>query len=190
MNVFDEHPFRVILDYAHNAAAFSVLTGLVDKLDVENRKIIAVACPGDRRDEDILEAAEVLAGHYDHYVLKADDNRRGRGNDEVPQIMKKGLMANGVAEDAITIIPDEQEAINAALEMARPKDLLIVIWDNVTRSWKQIIHFGSDELTPATVEPTGPVMATSYQDIIDDSQMLISDERGVRLARDDMEDGD
>lgn len=190
MNVFDEHSFRVILDYAHNPAAFSVVTDLVDKLDGYERKMIVASCPGDRRDEDIEESAKVLAGHYDHYFLKADDNRRGRGDDEIPNMLKGFLMKNGVAEDAITVIPDEFEAIATALKAAEEKDLLIVIGDNVTRSWKQIINFGDDRPVDSTSGTDGPLMATTYEDLIDETQQLIRDERGVRLARDDEEDGD
>lgn len=190
MNVFDELPFRVILDYAHNPAAFETLTNLVDKLDNHNRKIIAVSSPGDRRDEDIMESTRILAGHYDHYVLKADDNRRGRGDDEIPQLMKQGLIDNGVAEDAITIIPDEQEAIEQALKMGGEKDLLIVIGDNVARSWKQIVHFG-DSLPEVAVDPDAePAIPMDYGELVDEDQSLISDDRGVRLARSEDEDGD
>ena len=42
-------------------------------------------------------------------------------------------------QDAISIIPDEQEAIDAALRMGRPGDLVLVFADALTRSWKQII---------------------------------------------------
>ncbi|VAV94761.1 Cyanophycin synthase [hydrothermal vent metagenome] len=189
MNVFDELPFRVILDYAHNPAAFEGLTNLVDRLDNHERKIIAVSCPGDRRDEDVLESARILAGHYGHYVLKADDNRRGRGDDEIPKLMKKGLMDHGVAEDAITVIPDEQEAIQHCLEMGEEKDLLVVIGDNVSRSWKQIVYFGDGEQGSGNVESTKSI-DTAYEGLVDGEQPLISDERGVRLARNDTEDSD
>ncbi len=190
MNVFDELPFRVILDYAHNPAAFEGLTNLVDRLDNHKRKIITVSCPGDRRDEDVLESARILAGHYGHYVLKADDNRRGRGDDEIPKLLKKGLMDHGVAEDAITIIPDEQDAIQHCLEMGEEKDLLVIIGDNVSRSWKQIVHFGDGEQASENVESTKSSDTITYEGLVDDEQSLISDERGVRLARNDTEDGD
>ena len=68
----------------------------------------------------MLESARILAGHYDHYILKADDNRRGRADDEIPQLMKKGLLANGVAEEAITVIADEQQAIRHGLDVGVP----------------------------------------------------------------------
>jgi len=190
MNVFDELPFRVILDYAHNAAAFNELTNLVDKLDGHGRKIIAVACPGDRRDEDVAESAAILAGHYDHYVLKADDNRRGRGDDEIPQLMKKHLLEQGVLEDSITIIPDEQTAIQHTLEMGQEKDLLVIIGDNVARSWKQIVHFGGEELKAASSSGEEPAIAMNYEDLVDEDQSLISDDRGVRVAKEIDEDAD
>src|SRR6186713_652011 len=34
MNIFDEHPFKVILDYGHNAAAVEAMVSLVTRLDV------------------------------------------------------------------------------------------------------------------------------------------------------------
>ena len=189
-NVFDQLPFRVILDYAHNPAAFETLTRLVDRLDNHPRKMIVASSPGDRRDEDVLESARILAGHYDHYILKADDNRRGRADDEIPQLMKQGLLANGVSEDAITVIADEQLAIRHGLEMGAEKDLLVVIGDNVARSWKQIVHFGEAPSSLQAGPGDAPVASTSFGYMADNEQALISDERGVRLARSDDDDGD
>ena len=104
--------------------------------------------------------------------------------------MKEALTKNGVSEDAISIIADEVDAIDAALNAAQEKDLLIVIGDNVSRSWKQIINFGEDRPVDDIAKSDGPIMAPAYEDLIDDTQQLIRDERGVRLARDHDEDGD
>ncbi|HRV81143.1 MAG TPA: cyanophycin synthetase, partial [Planctomycetota bacterium] len=83
MNVFDEHPFKVILDYGHNAAAVRAMVDLVGRLEPKGRRIVVVAAPGDRRDEDIIEVAEAVAGKFDHYICRRDDNFRGRDGDEV-----------------------------------------------------------------------------------------------------------
>ena len=190
MNVFDQLPFRVILDYAHNPAAFRELTKLVDRLDTYNRKTIVVSCPGDRRDEDVVDSCAILAGHYDHYILKADDNRRGRGDDEIPQMMKKYLLENGVEESAITVIPDEQMAIQHGLQQGQDKDLLIVIGDNVTRSWKQIVNFGGNKVKAESSDSGGSASTLVFEDLIDEDQSIIIDDRGVRLAREFHEDGD
>ena len=67
-NVFDEHPFKVIVDYAHNPAAVLAMCQLADRLDVKGRRLLVLAAPGDRRDEDVRAIAETAAGHFDHYV--------------------------------------------------------------------------------------------------------------------------
>ena len=186
MNIYNEHPFKVILDYAHNPAAFRVLTDTVDRMEVNGSRIGVISMPGDRRDEDITESAAILAGHFDKYICKADDNRRGRGDDEVPQLMRAGLLANGVSDDQISIIPSEEAAIDTALESGVEGDLLVVFGDNITRCWKQIIYFGGEreegeEPVDLTVDTDAKPDLGMY---LNEGQQLISDERGVRLARD------
>ena len=140
MNIYDEHPFRVILDYAHNPAAVKAMCDLVDRFDVEGKRIIVLSAPGDRRDEDIREIAQTASGHFDHFICRADDNRRGRDSDEVATMLKNKLLEEGIASDQIEVIPDEQEANTRALEMAETGDLILVLGDNVKRTWKQIIY--------------------------------------------------
>ena len=191
MNVFNEHPFKVILDYAHNPAAFRVISEMVDRMEVKGRKIAVVSMPGDRRDEDITESAGILAGHFDHYICKADDNRRGRGEDEVPQLLRAGLQSHNVAQDSISIIPDEQDAIAAALEQAAEGDLLVIFGDNITRCWKQIIYHGGDREVPEDLDITidENISGASPGLMLEDGMHLISDDKGVRLARSE-EEGD
>ncbi len=189
MNIYDEHPFRVILDYAHNPAAVKAMCGLVDRFDVDGKRIVVLAGPGDRRDDDIREIAAIAAGHFDHFICRCDDNRRGRGHDEVAVMLKNKLLEMGVSADRIEAVPDEQEATTRALEMAQTGDLVLVLGDNTKRTWKQIIYFNSG----ARVETTGKKAVNSIdlpdtEDFaIADDLEIISDERGVRIAR---EEGD
>jgi cyanophycin synthetase len=191
MNVFNEHPFKVILDYAHNPAAFRVISQMVDRMDVNGRKIAVVSMPGDRRDEDISESAGVLAGHFDQFICKADDNRRGRGDDEVPRLLREGLIANGVAAEDVSIVADEQEAVTAGLELAGEGDLLVVFGDNITRCWKQIIYHGGEREAEEPQEDIPESQSAGYSPglMLESGLQLISDDRGVRLAREE-EDGD
>ncbi|NOD30423.1 cyanophycin synthetase [Ruegeria atlantica] len=191
MNVYDEHPFKVILDYGHNPAALKAMAALADQLEIKGRRLCVVAMPGDRRDEDIIDGAAALAGHFDHFICKADDRRRGRGHDEVPRMMRQALIDNGVDDASITVIPDEVEAVNAGLQQAAPGDLLVIFGDDTTRCWKQIIYFSSDGATPdAEVAPKTTAVDTSFEDMFENDQNLIRDERGVRLAREISEDAD
>jgi cyanophycin synthetase len=185
MNIYDEHPFKVILDYAHNAAAVRAICGLVDRFEIDGRKICVLAAPGDRRDEDIRDIAVEAAGHFDHYICRRDDNRRGRGPDEVAVMLKDALLAEGIHIDAIEVIPDEQEATARALEFAQAGDLVLVLGDNVKRSWKQIIYFnaGAHIENGATKVPATLELPETEDFKFSDDVEIISDERGVRIAR-------
>jgi cyanophycin synthetase len=187
MNIYNEHPFKVILDYAHNAAAVKAICDLVDRFDVEGRRIAVLAAPGDRRDQDIHKIASIAAGHFDHYICRCDDNRRGRGDDEVATMLKETLLKQGVAASAIEVVPDEQEATRHALEIAATNDLVLVLGDNVKRSWKQIIYFNSGAHAEETGAKTPVAMELPETDefSFDSEVEIISDKRGVRIARDE-----
>ena len=189
MNIYDEHPFKVILDYAHNPAAVRAMCNLVDRFEPEGRRIVVLAAPGDRRDEDIREIAEVASGHFDQFICRCDDNRRGRGQDEVAVMLKNKLLECGVEPDRITVIPDEQEAASKALEIAQSGDLVLLLADNIKRSWKQIIYFNSEAKgDDGSVKATATIVLPETEDFKFDSDVeIISDERGVRIAR---EEGD
>jgi cyanophycin synthetase len=189
MNVFDEHPFKVILDYGHNAAAVGAMCGLASRLECGGRRIAVLAAPGDRRDEDIRNIATIAAPHFDHFVCKRDDNTRGRDGDEVPALLADSLRAAGIADAAIEVIPAEAEAINHALSAGRPGDLILIFADDLTRSWKQIVHFEADaDMLPSEPGTVPPVALTEAPpEVIGDDDELIRDERGVRLARIDEE---
>jgi cyanophycin synthetase len=187
MNVFDEHPFKVIVDYGHNAPAVDLMAQLAQRLDVSGRRLVVLAAPGDRRDQDILDIARAAAGRFDHYVCRRDDRPRGRGHDEVPKLLRDGLVANGVPPDNIDVLPDEREAHEHALRLARPGDLVLLFADALTRTWKQVINFQSDA-PPSPVERTrvAPLAVPELPAVEVPSlngDTLVRDERGVRLAR-------
>ena len=189
MNVFDEHPFKVVMDYAHNAHAVGMMADLAQRLEVSGRRIVVVAAPGDRRDEDIQDIARAVAGRFDHYLVKRDDSLRGRDGDEVPRIIARALQAAGVAEAAIEQIPDEQQAIDAALRMGRPGDLLLVFADALARSWKQITKFTPDGAGPRggrqvelpSLEPT----LRADEAVVAAMEGVVREERGLVFARHD-----
>ncbi len=201
MNVFNEHPFKVLFDYGHNAHAVAAMADVAARLDVGGRRIVVLAGPGDRRDEDLVAIADAVAGRFDHYICRRDDNLRERGADEVPRIQAAALRAAGVPAAAIEVIPDEQEAIEAALRMGRPGDLLLIFADALVRSWKQVTKFkpagataapaaaGADDARPAPrpAPPPGPAAEPSARPAEAGApafslEGLIRDERGVRVA--------
>ena len=188
MNIFSEHPFKVIMDYGHNADAIGMMAELANRLDCSGRRIVVLAGPGDRRDEDLREMALAVAGSFDAYVLKRDDNTRGRGDDEVPNLMAAALRESGVAADAIHVIPDEQQAIDAALRMGQLGDLLLVFADALARSWKQITKFRPEGAAPV-VEPSAPPAPTALDPAEDEGfdpaamAGVVRDARGLVFER-------
>jgi cyanophycin synthetase len=197
LNIFDEHPFKVILDYAHNPAAIKTITDLAERLDVKGKRRIVIAMPGDRRDEDIIEAAKIVASTFDSFVCKADDDRRGRGHDEVPTLLKKTLEANGVDAKNIQVIPNEVDAVKLSLESCEPGDLVIILGDNITRCWKQIVHFNNVSEHPVNKDdkPSSDFPEKLYEPIehkfeLQEGTRIVKDERGVHIVVDREEDSD
>ncbi len=192
MNVYDALGFKVLLDYGHNPAAVKAMCTLVDNLvaggvlATGGKRVCVLAAPGDRRDEDILEVARIAAHSFDEIILRRDDNPRGRGDREVPELLQKGLIASGFPADKLTIITHEVDALQDALDRCKPGDLLLVFCDKVTRSWKQIIyHHQQQGGRPPVEDETPPAVAQQPQE--DETPLstsgLVRDARGVRLAR-------
>ncbi|MEE4637407.1 MAG: cyanophycin synthetase [Wenzhouxiangella sp.] len=186
MNIYDDHPFRVIMDYAHNPAAVRAMCDLVERFEVEGRRLVVLGAPGDRRDEDIEAIADVAAKHFDHFICRCDDHRRGRGDDEVARMLQDRLIHNGVKPENIDIVVDEQASIDHALGIAAPGDLLLVLADQVKRSWKQIIYFDAGQAESAQTHRPDSVIVPDLEGFsLDESTSLVSDERGVRIAREE-----
>jgi cyanophycin synthetase len=179
MNIFDEHGFRVILDYGHNEAAVGAMVDLVRRLNPLGRKIVCVTCPGDRRDQDIRDIAAKVAGSFDVYFCHGDDNPRGRAPDEVPRLLRQALIDFGVSPERISLAESEERSVQSALEMARPTDLVLVFCEAITRTWKQIIYFRPAE-APKPVAPERRVAAAGFD--VPEGYRVVSDDRGVRIA--------
>ncbi|HVQ46041.1 MAG TPA: cyanophycin synthetase [Gemmatimonadales bacterium] len=189
MNIYDEHPFKVILDYGHNAAAVEAMVSLVSRLDVAGRRLVVLAAPGDRRDEDIAEIGRIAAGNFERYICRRDDVLRGRRPDEVPQLLRDALVANGVPAEQILVTPEEQAAVDAGLRESEPGDLLLIFGDKITRTWKQVIQFQPNAASRMVERPrpSAPAMAmaVSADGGEDHRREFVRDSRGVRVPREE-----
>jgi cyanophycin synthetase len=188
MNIFDEHPFKVILDYGHNPAAVEAMCDLVERLEVVGRRIAVLAGPGDRRDEDIADIGRIAAGRFDRYICRRDDALRGRRPDEVPHLLRDALLTHGVSAEQILVIPDEQQAIDTALREAQPTDLVLVFADAITRSWKQVIQFRPEAPSRPAERPRAarpePAVPVAVAPMLEDARReFVRDTRGVWLPR-------
>jgi cyanophycin synthetase len=143
-NIFDEHPFRVIVDYGHNPAAMIKMVELIKSL----RHLDAIGvmmAPGDRKDDAIREIGKIAAEAFDVIIAKEDSNLRGRPPGSVARLLHEGALAGGAAEDRIHERLSEAEAVELALLLAKPGDLVVIFADDVTKTWKQVIYWGRPE---------------------------------------------
>ena len=142
LNVHDAHGFRVILDYAHNAAGLTALGEVVRGLRHRYRKAICcLSIPGDRRDEDILEMGRIAGTIFDEFFFREDPATRGRPRGEVMNLLKEGALQGGAAEERVHLIAGEDGATAAALTAAGPGELLVITPTDVTGAWQQVNEF-------------------------------------------------
>lgn len=157
LNVHDAHGFRVIVDYAHNAAGLEALGKVVKGLSHRYKRTIgSVSMAGDRRDEDILELGRIAAGIFDELIFREDPYTRGRPRGEVMNLLKEGALQAGRSSEHMHLIAGERASTAAALAMGRPGDLIVVTPTDVKAAWEQV-----NEFKPAAVRTAsrGPLIA-------------------------------
>lgn len=135
-NVFDVGSARVIVDYGHNPHALKAVQAAVMQMR-PRRTIGVVAAPGDRRDADIQELAVVAANTFDTIIVREDDDLRGREPGEVAHLIVDAIKRSR-SSLPVNIIEDEAEAVDHALGMAGPGDLVVVFVDRVDETVQQV----------------------------------------------------
>ncbi|HYK02604.1 MAG TPA: cyanophycin synthetase [Thermoanaerobaculia bacterium] len=128
LNFVDFDGFRVLIDYAHNPHGLAAMSELADSLR-RNRNVCVIGLPGDRRDEDIRNAARIVGEHFDRVIVRDDIDLRGRKPGEVARIIREGLIAGGLRESQIVERSVEEEAIAYAVSEGQPGDLIVYIAD-------------------------------------------------------------
>ncbi|PVM93658.1 cyanophycin synthetase [Caulobacter endophyticus] len=142
LNVADIHGFRVIVDYAHNPGALEAVGEMVARLrEHHGRAIGVVSIPGDRRDEDIRRMGAIAASLFDELVLRERPDGRGRPAGSVIALLREGALSEGFPESRLHRVPSEPKAVEHALGLARPGDLLMIFPTAVERVWAQIHAF-------------------------------------------------
>ncbi|MDP8994969.1 MAG: cyanophycin synthetase, partial [Pseudomonadota bacterium] len=151
LNVHDAHGFRVIVDYAHNAAGLQAIGQVVRGLSQRYKRTIgAVSIAGDRRDEDIVEMGRIAAGIFDEIIFREDPYTRGRPRGQVMGLLREGALQAGRSEDHLHLIAGEKASTAAALAMGQPGDLIVITPTDVHAAWQQVNAF-----KPALVRSAG-----------------------------------
>ncbi|WP_338762328.1 cyanophycin synthetase [Massilia sp. METH4] len=122
-NVFDVRGVTVVVDYAHNPAAYTALSGMARGLS-KGKVVGVVTAPGDRRDQDLQAVGATCANGFDEIVVY-ESNNRGRAPGECARLMLAGAATSGRPDEAIHSRLNGQEALRHGLSLCRPGDVMV-----------------------------------------------------------------
>jgi cyanophycin synthetase len=122
-NVFDVRGVTVIVDYAHNPAAYAALAEMARAL-LPGQLVGIVTAPGDRRDDDLRDVGRVCAGRFDELVVY-ESSSRGRAHGGAVDLILQGAEDIVGKTDTLHREPDVGAAIRLGLSLCRRGDVLV-----------------------------------------------------------------
>jgi cyanophycin synthetase len=122
-NVFDIDGVTVIVDYAHNTAAYGALAETARAMTA-GKLVGVVSAPGDRRDEDLIDIGSACAAGFDELVVYETENR-GRADGETSALLIEGARRARFPQDQLRCELDVHEAIRAGLALCEKGDVLV-----------------------------------------------------------------
>ena len=132
MNIFEFKKFKVLIDFAHNASGYKGVEDYLESVEA-TKKIGIIAGVGDRRDEDIIECANIASRMFDHIIIRQEKYLRGRTEDEIINLILEGIKNSGRSV-TYEIIPKETEAIRHAINCAEEGSFITALSDVVTNA--------------------------------------------------------
>jgi cyanophycin synthetase len=129
MNIFNFGEFTVVVDYAHNTHGLQCAGPFIQSMPA-SRRIGVIAGIGDRREEDIVSIGYESARVFDEIIIRHDADLRGRSAEELDEIVCRGIWKADPSKK-VTIIPDEKEAVKAAIAQAGNGALAVIFADDV-----------------------------------------------------------
>jgi UDP-N-acetylmuramoyl-L-alanyl-D-glutamate--2,6-diaminopimelate ligase len=121
-------PFGVIVDYAHSPASLEGVLGLLAPIaSAQGGGLIAVFGSGGERDTAKRAVMGRIAGERCRLVVAADEDPRGEDPAAIVDEIVRGAESAGRRRGVDVLgIPDRRAAIEAAMERARPGDVVLL----------------------------------------------------------------
>jgi UDP-N-acetylmuramoyl-L-alanyl-D-glutamate--2,6-diaminopimelate ligase len=121
-------PFGVIVDFAHSPVALrTVLDLLAPSAASRGGGLIAVFGSAGERDTAKRPQMGRIAGERARIVIVTDEDPRGEDRDRINDEIARGAEAAGKRRDHdLLVIADRRAAIEAAIERARPGDIVLL----------------------------------------------------------------
>ncbi|RZA34526.1 MAG: cyanophycin synthetase, partial [Lysobacteraceae bacterium] len=102
-NMFDIRGVTVIVDYAHNPAAYKAMAEMARAL-LPGQLVGIVTAPGDRRDEDLREVGRVCGARFDELVVYESQSRGREVGEAVDLILDGAEEAAGMSDTLHRVI--------------------------------------------------------------------------------------
>lgn len=117
-------PYAVIVDYAHTPDGLENVLRTVKEF-AQNRIILVFGCGGDR-DRGKRPLMGRIAARLADYVILTSDNPRTEDPEAILSDIEAGLKAEGMSETRRIKLADRRAAIEKAVEMASPGDVVLI----------------------------------------------------------------
>jgi len=118
---------EVLMDYAHNPDGLRGFLGVATQLRRPGSRLaVLLGHAGNRRDADIEQVSQVVAGFRPELVVVKEiaSHLRGREPGELPRLIRAALLRAGLPAQAIEMRETELDAARCALDWAHPGDVL------------------------------------------------------------------
>lgn len=122
--VDEGQPFAVIVDYAHTPDGLENVLKTVKEF-AKGRIFCVFGCGGDR-DRTKRPVMGRIAAEYADYLLVTSDNPRTEDPYRILQDIEQGLTDRGSGRETYELIVDRRTAIQKAIEMASPDDVVLI----------------------------------------------------------------
>jgi UDP-N-acetylmuramoyl-L-alanyl-D-glutamate--2,6-diaminopimelate ligase len=125
MQLVQNEPFTVVVDFAHTAPALTKALQAV-RLQTRRRLIVVIGAPGER-DPSRRAPLGQAAVQYADLAIFTEDDPRSESLDGILELMVKGATeVGGQQGESFWLVPDRRQAIRKALAMAQPGDLVLL----------------------------------------------------------------
>jgi cyanophycin synthetase len=122
-NVFNIRGVTVIVDYAHNPAAYAAMADMARAM-LPGQLVGIVTAPGDRRDSDLLQVGRVCGERFDELVVYESQSRGRPVGDAVDLILQGAQQAVGPSDTLHREI-EAGAAIRLGLSLCGQGDVLV-----------------------------------------------------------------
>ncbi|WP_438351623.1 UDP-N-acetylmuramoyl-L-alanyl-D-glutamate--2,6-diaminopimelate ligase [Paenibacillus sp. FA6] len=116
--------FAVIVDYAHTPDGLENVLKTVKEF-AEGRVLTVFGCGGDR-DRAKRPLMGKIAAKYSDVVFITSDNPRTEEPEAILKEIEQGLIEDQISNDRYQLIIDRRTAIQKAIDMASPEDVVLI----------------------------------------------------------------